>query len=321
MAGFCGIALSQLLGLGVVTGALVRWRLMPSLGLWQAGRVTLVVSALFLAGWAVVTALAVLAAGGPTPGAALAVLCVGAIAVALALSPKAVGAGWPNLYTQTRVLALAALDCGAAAAAFWLLCPGDLALAPFLVAFLLALGAGLVSGTPGGIGAFELTLLALLPAQPEATLLAAILAWRVIYYLLPALLALVLVLRGPVASRRPDVLAPVPDTPAFPEAGLMRQGRFQPLIAGDTLFAAARTPHALIALREPLAGGADLTHLRALMARAGREARAGIVYKATPRMALQARRLGLAVLPLSGFAPATAVLSLPEGLGMVGLGV
>ena len=30
-AGFCGIALSQLLGLGVVTGALVRWRMLPSL--------------------------------------------------------------------------------------------------------------------------------------------------------------------------------------------------------------------------------------------------------------------------------------------------
>jgi phosphatidylglycerol lysyltransferase len=187
------------------------------------------------------------------------------------------------------------------------------------VAFLLALGAGLALGTPGGIGAFELTLLALLPGQDEAPLLAAILAWRVIYYLLPAVLALFLVLRGPMASRRRDVLAPVPDTPAFPEAGLMRQGQFQPVIAGETLFAAARTPHALIALREPLAGGAEAVHLRALMARAARESRAGVVYKATPRMAAQARHLGLAVLPLSreawlspqGFAldhPARAVL-------------
>jgi phosphatidylglycerol lysyltransferase len=319
VAGLCGIALSQILGLGVVTGALVRWRLMPSLGLWQAGRVTLVVSLLFLAGWAVVTAVAVLATGGPMPGAALVVLCAAAVAVALALSQKAVGAGWPNLYTQTRVLALAALDCGAAAAAFWLLCPGEMATAPFLAAFLLALGAGLVSGTPGGIGAFELTLMALLPNQPEAPLLAAILAWRAIYYLLPALLALLLVLRGPIATRRPDVLAPVPDTPAFPEAGLMRQGRFQPLIAGDTLFAAARTPHALIALREPLAGGAQPAHLRALMARAERESRAGIVYKATPRMALQARRLGMAVLPLSRDAwlsPPTFALDHPSRAGL-----
>ena len=299
VAGLCGIALSQMLGLGLVTGALVRWRMLPSLGLWQAGRLTLGVSLFFLAGWAMAAAVAVLAAGGPWPGLAAAALVAGAGAAALALWPRAGAFGWPNLFTQGRMLVLAAVDCGAAALAFWCLWSGHAEAAPFAAAFLLALGAGLVSGTPGGIGAFELTLLALLPGAEEAALLAAILAWRGIYFLLPAVLAAGVVLRGPRPQRRADVLAPVPGTPAFPEAGLMRQGLFHPLVAGETLFAAARTAHALVALREPLAGGGDAGQLRALMARAAREARAGILYKAPPRLAAAARAAGLAVLPLA----------------------
>ncbi len=298
IAGLCAIALSQFLGLGVVTGALVRWRMLPSLTLWQAGRLTLVVSGLFLAGWAVVTAAAVLAFGGPMPWLAAAVL---AAAVGAALVPVWVrwARGWPNLYTVARMVALAAVDCGGAALAFWCLWSGAQPAAALVPVFLLALGAGLLSGTPGGIGAFELTLLALLPGQDEPAALAAVLAWRGVYFVIPAVLAGLMVLQGPRAGRREDVVAPVPGRPAFPEAGLMRQGKFQPLVAGDTLFAAARTAHALVALRGPLAGGGGADHLRALMARAGREARAGVVYKAPPRLAAAARRAGLAVLPLA----------------------
>ncbi|MFZ1469842.1 MAG: hypothetical protein WAT09_12820, partial [Paracoccaceae bacterium] len=197
MAGFCGIALSQMLGLGVVTGALVRWRMLPSLTLWQAGRLTLAVSLMFLAGWAVVTAAAVLLLGGPLRGGAVTALGLAMLGMLLGLMPLR---GWPNLYTLARMVALASVDCGGAALAFWCLWSGAPPLDVVVPVFLLALGAGLLSGTPGGIGAFELTLLALLPVGHDPGALAAVLAWRGVYFVLPALLAGALLLRGPRAA-------------------------------------------------------------------------------------------------------------------------
>jgi phosphatidylglycerol lysyltransferase len=199
---------------------------------------------------------------------------------------------------MVRMLGLAVVDCGAAALVFWCLWAGHAGVG-LLPIFLLAYGAGLLSGTPGGVGAFELTLLALLPGQAEAPLLAAALAYRGVYFVVPAMLAAGVVLLGPRPVRRDDVVAAVPGSVAFPEAGLMRQGVFQPLVAGGTLFAAARTAHALVALREPLAGGGGKAEIAALIARAAREARSGVLYKAPPRLALAAREAGLAVLPLA----------------------
>lgn len=297
-SGLCAIAVSQVLGLGLVTGALVRWRMLPSLTLWQAGRLTLAVSVMFLAGWAVVAAAAILVAGGPYQAGALVVMALSVLALTFSAITPHWTQGWPNLYTMTRMLGLAAVDCGAAAVVFFCLWTGD-SWAGLLPVFLLAYGAGLLSGAPGGVGAFELTLLALLPDQAEAPILAAALAYRGVYFVMPALLAVVVVLLGPRPVRRDDVMAVVPGTSAFPEVGLMRQGVFQPLVAGGTLFAAARTSHALIALREPLAGGGGKAELAALIARAAREARAGIIYKAPPRLALAARGAGMAVLPLA----------------------
>lgn len=201
-AGVCGIALSQLLGMGVVTGTLVRWRMLPSLSLLQAGRLTLAVSLLFLAGWALVTAGAVLALGGPFQPVAVLVLALWAAAMLLALRPPRRLRALPNVLTLGRVAGLAAVDCLAAGLGFWCLWPGAPDLAALLPGFLMALGAGLMSGTPGGLGAFELTLMAQLPDMAEAPLLAAVLAWRVVYFLVPATLALMALLRGPLAARR-----------------------------------------------------------------------------------------------------------------------
>ncbi|HMA12700.1 MAG TPA: bifunctional lysylphosphatidylglycerol flippase/synthetase MprF, partial [Steroidobacteraceae bacterium] len=60
----------------------------------------------------------------------------------------------------------------------------------FLGIYLLAAGAGLVSSVPGGLGVFETVLLLLTPEGPADVKLAAVIAYRVIYYLLPFLLAL-----------------------------------------------------------------------------------------------------------------------------------
>ena len=65
MSGWRATALSQVLGYGLITGALVRWW---SLGantassLWNTSRMTVVVAACFFSGWGVVTSAAILVA-------------------------------------------------------------------------------------------------------------------------------------------------------------------------------------------------------------------------------------------------------------------
>jgi len=200
-AGAAAIAISQTLGFGLVSGALVRWRMMPGLGLVEASRITAAVAASFLAGWAVVTSVALLILPVALPGARIAGalgMIAAATLVALTLWHPGLRSGvrlgrWrvrlPSLPVIGRILTLALVDTAAAAVALWVLLPaGGPGLATLYPAFLLALGAGFVSGTPGGVGPFEVTLLMMLPGSAETPLLAAVLAWRAVYFALPAIL-------------------------------------------------------------------------------------------------------------------------------------
>jgi phosphatidylglycerol lysyltransferase len=82
----------------------------------------------------------------------------------------------------------------------------DISFLPFLGAYLLAMVAGVVSNVPGAVGVFESAMLLLLPDIPVATLLGAILAYRLMYYLIPLALALVLVVAHEVVERREKLL-------------------------------------------------------------------------------------------------------------------
>lgn len=83
----------------------------------------------------------------------------------------------------------------------------DIAFLPFLGAYLLAMVAGVVSNVPGAVGVFESAMLLLLPDIPVATLLGAILAYRLIYYLVPLLLALVLVVTHELVEHKEALLS------------------------------------------------------------------------------------------------------------------
>lgn len=62
--------------------------------------------------------------------------------------------------------------------------------AAFLLVYLLALAAGVLSHVPGGVGVFEAVLLAAFAGQlGAAPLAAALLLYRLIYVVLPLLLA------------------------------------------------------------------------------------------------------------------------------------
>ncbi|MCX7283132.1 MAG: bifunctional lysylphosphatidylglycerol flippase/synthetase MprF, partial [Novosphingobium sp.] len=66
------------------------------------------------------------------------------------------------------------------------------ALPLFVLAWALCILAALISHVPGGLGVFEATVLAVLPAQDRSALFAALIAYRLIYYVLPLALGVVL---------------------------------------------------------------------------------------------------------------------------------
>ena len=103
---------------------------------------------------------------------------------------------FPGLKTALSQLVVAALDMCVAASVLYVLLPAGATngFFPFMGLYLVAQAAGLISGVPGGLGVFESILLLLLPAVPPHQLLASMLAYRAIYYLLPFLCALVVLL-------------------------------------------------------------------------------------------------------------------------------
>lgn len=346
-AGIAAIAISQTLGLGLVTGALVRWRMLPGLSLWQAARVTAAVAASFLMGWAVVAAAAVVALSLPAAGAFRPVggivltLAAGALALSLCAPPLRIGRwtfAWPSLVTMIRIPTLAAIDTGAAALALWILMPAEAAplFGILLPAFLIALGAGLISNAPGGVGAFEVTLIALLPGVAEEPLLAAILAYRAVYYALPAALGALALALGPrpreAAAERPGLIAPAPVLAPHvarlvacaprAEAQLLRQGQHAVLLDGAAKagWMLGTTRQALVAISDPFGeqqAAPDL--IRRLAEEALRVGRIPCLYKTGARVAARARRAGWIALPVAReawLAPARFDLSAPERAGL-----
>lgn len=340
-AGIAGIAVSQTLGFGLLTGALVRWRLLPALSFWQATRLSLAVALSFLAGWAVVTGFTVTllpVALGHAPVIALLPLAgLGGVVVLSLLQPRIRLFGrrvsWPTLPAIGAIVTLCAFDTLTAAAALHALLPAGAGLdfATLYPAFLLALGAALISGTPGGVGPFEVALLALLPQVPAAPLVGSILAFRAVYYALPAILGALVLARGAVRDwpsvRQPRLTPVTPAQAPSPaqarliaaapraEAHLLRQGGKAVLSQSDgpARLLVAETGQALIALRDPLAGRDAGAALETLRLAARNRLRLPCLYKCSARMAVAARKAGYvtvqvaeeAVIDPCRFTPAT----------------
>jgi len=86
------------------------------------------------------------------------------------------------------------IDVALVSSVLYLLLPDSTGLAylPFLAVYLASVIAGVLSHVPAGLGVIESMLLLLLPGVPPEQLLAAVLMYRVIYEIVPVLLALVL---------------------------------------------------------------------------------------------------------------------------------
>jgi phosphatidylglycerol lysyltransferase len=345
-AGRVAIALGQLLGFGPLVGSLVRWRMLPGFGPGAAMRLSVAVSLSFIAAMAVVLAFSVAVSDLPLPAplrwSALAIVaaCPALIifcAVAPDNSASWVGRMIPGVAVVLRILAFTCIDLAAAGAALWVFLPAAAAIPPadLLAAFMIATMAGLVLSTPGGIGTFELLMIALLPAMGIEELLAAILCYRVAYFLVPGVIAAAILILAPVRPARhaeagaaAAVLVPPGGAPmsdalrrltgnGAAEALVCRQGAHGAIsLPGGAVMVTAMTCNALIGLFDPaVTGTGDMRPVFDGLARAALDSgRAACLYRISQRAAAVARRAGWRILPTARAAvlrPAQADLSQP----------
>ncbi|WP_299298385.1 phosphatidylglycerol lysyltransferase domain-containing protein [uncultured Tateyamaria sp.] len=307
ISGAASIALGQTLGLGVITGAIARWRLLPELSVTRAGHLSAFVSLTFVVSWGAVTAVACLVLPAPLwtfwPSVA-AVLALPVLGMALFW--------WPTLRLRGRSIALPSLPLAgaflfyacldlvlAAGALFVLLPPEAIGIVQFLPLFFIALGCGLMSNTPGGVGPFELVLLTALPLTDPAPLLAAILAYRIVYYAVPATLAAAVLLRPLAEHVQPSADIPAPRRIApRSEIGAVLQNGGSLARSGASTLAFWPTGQTMTAFADPVTGTPTeaLTHLQMAARAAGT---VPFIYKCGPRVAHAARNAGWSLLHIA----------------------
>ena len=205
LAGAAGAAVANTLGLPAVSGSAVRAHLYLPAGL-SGGEVARVVSMSWLsllAGNMTMLAGAELfqaATGADCAWHAMLGVALEGLLVAwlwwLSRGPREVALGrWrlpmPPASLALLLMLLGAVESGAAIGALYVLLPGDLAPAfdVFAVGCIAAVILGVVSHAPGGLGVFEASMTAILAGRGRPDLLAALLLFRLLYNLLPFVLA------------------------------------------------------------------------------------------------------------------------------------
>jgi phosphatidylglycerol lysyltransferase len=218
---FIAYAFGNNVGLSLLSSSSVRVRLYSQWGL-GAGEIARIVAFTAAQLWAGLLPLAgvalLLGAPGPLPPA----VAQGAGAVALLgtaayLGLAARGGGGtirgiridlPSLPLAAAQVAVSAADWALAAFVLYLLLPASAAIGypAFLGLFLAAQIGGLVSQVPGGVGVFESIVVAALgSAVAPGEALSSLLAFRVVYYLVPFLGAFAMLVANELVVRREQV--------------------------------------------------------------------------------------------------------------------
>lgn len=108
--------------------------------------------------------------------------------------------GWrfdlPPAVVVLQQIAISILDLSTVALVLWLLLPTSAHISYWATfsAFIQSMAVGILSHVPGGLGVFEVTMIAALPQVDRTQMLAVLLIFRMIYYILPFLVALLLLL-------------------------------------------------------------------------------------------------------------------------------
>lgn len=126
-------------------------------------------------------------------------LVLAALSWALRRHRTTLGPGRRGAWIMAKLGSLALGEAAVATIALYVLLPAGVTpgFAHFALAFLGASALGVASHSPGGVGVFEAAMLAALPDTDTSTLLVALLAFRVIYNLVPFSIAALTVMLGP----------------------------------------------------------------------------------------------------------------------------
>ena len=207
LASFIGYVFSHNVGVSFLGGGAVRYRMLSVWGITPGDIARIIafnvltfwLGFLALAGVALTISPAHLPRALGLPGSSGALLGIGLLLVLAAYtsvttmratpfhvrgfdfrSPR-----WPMTGAQ---IVVSSVDWTLAAAVLYVLLPPtpDLSFVEFLAVYLLAQIAGLASHVPAGLGVFETMLVLMLaPVLPGPVVLASVLAYRIVYYLLP----------------------------------------------------------------------------------------------------------------------------------------
>lgn len=348
VGGFAATTIGQVLGFGLITSSLARWRLHGPWGLTPAQAVAAsgLVTAGFFSGLG--TLLLALAALAPDLPARLlgwpdglvrlsALAALGGLALLAAarrrrITARAFGLSLtlPDGTWLLRCTLLATADLVPAALTLWLLLPPEFTppVVEMLAIYVVALAFGHVSGAPGGFGAFEAVLMLAMPQAPISELAAAVLLYRGIYYGGPFVIALAILARpfapraaraaktAPAASAPPTQAAWILDSAPRAEGALAWLGdkHFFVSAGGDAFVMYGVRGRRWLVLGDPYGPRSAWPELMEEFETAARRARARIaIYKAEDVAFWRAR--GRWIQPLgeeAALSPANFALDRPE---------
>ena len=215
LVSFIGNAVGFNVGASLLSGGSVRYRLYSSLGMQpaQIARVVALSQIVFFFGISGISGVALLFAPGevlaslgwpPLARYGVGALCLGvpifllALRIAVGKERELSVAGHAVPLPQASVLAkqyvVGFLDPILASFALYFLLPGGgVSAASFCAAFVVAALAGAASQVPGGLGVFDASLVMILSSHyPKAALLSALLVYRLLYYVVPLVAAVLL---------------------------------------------------------------------------------------------------------------------------------
>jgi phosphatidylglycerol lysyltransferase len=266
-------ALGNIAGFGALTGGAVRCRVYGAAGVTpsQVGHLTLFSSGSLVLATLLTSALGALWETGPlaammnvAPGA----LRIGSLLLLIALAAtiaccgkatKPIRTPWrgieidiPSRASLVSQIVFGVVDVAGAGAALWVFLPGaHTGFVSFLAVYSASLLLGIVGHTPGGVGVFESVMVFALRGDVSTpSLLAGLVAYRVVYFGLPLVLsaAVLACYEGRALRAR------------LPLARVMRIGRLAPLflclitfVVGSMLVVSSATPafaHRLALLRQ-----------------------------------------------------------------------
>ncbi|MFA6964248.1 lysylphosphatidylglycerol synthase domain-containing protein [Bosea sp. (in: a-proteobacteria)] len=222
LASFTSYSVSFTLGFPIVTGGTVRYWIYSPKGVRasEVASLTVIAGLTFWLGLGAILcaclfyateSVAVLARTSPLVvqgvGAAVAFGTFGYL-VWIATGERTIRVrGWnlplPGLGITLGQMFLGAAEVCAAAAVLFVLLPGGHGIdyPSFLAVYVFACLVGIASHAPGGLGVFEATMLVALSRLPFEQVLGALLIFRIVYYIMPFILALVLLALNEMVRR------------------------------------------------------------------------------------------------------------------------